>query len=46
MKGFLASHTKGRLVLALFSRDGRLTKEARQMLVELVVQQMMQDNDE
>jgi len=46
VKAALDEHPKGRVVLAIHSKENRLTKSARQMLVEVVVHRLMQDFDE
>jgi len=46
VRAVLDEHPKGRMVLAVQERDKRLTKSARQMLVEVVVHRLMQEFDE
>jgi len=46
VRAVLDEHPKGRMALAVQERDKRLTKSARQMLVEVVVHRLMQEFDE
>jgi hypothetical protein len=46
LKDLLENHPNGRLVLAVHEREGKLSKQARQLLVELIIHKLMQNYDE